>query len=82
MTLNTIFSVLIQQGWSVQTPIIITTRIRGYIHTTITQSVLDLKIPTNKVQTFMKTLSQITVRYLTHIFLNKRIHEKKPIPIP
>lgn len=43
--------------------------IRGTIHKATTTTLLDLKTPTNKV---IETFSQISIRYLAHIILNKR----------
>jgi len=73
---------LTQQGWAVLPQKIITAGIRGSIHTATTKSLLDLKIPNNKIQKLMETFSQISIRYLTHIILNKRKLEKKQAPIP
>ena len=75
---------LTQQGQSTLLPKIITVGIpdRGSIYKNITKTLLDLKIPNNKVQQPMETFSQIFIQYLKHIILNKRNLQYKQPPIP
>ena len=68
---------LTQQGWDVLPPFIITTRIEGSIQILSVESLKNLNIPNQKIHKLMETLSQIAIKYLTHIILNRRKLEKK-----
>lgn len=50
-------------------PIIITSAIHG---TYTIKHLMDLKFPQNKIHELMVTFSQIVIKYLTQIILNKR----------
>ena len=63
---------LTQQGWQVLPPVIIMANIRGIIDTSTTGHPMDLKIPTPKIHNIMETLSQFSVRCLTHMIMHKR----------
>ena len=73
---------LTQQRWDVLPPIIITTGIRGNIHTQIIKNLQKLNMPNHKIHKLMETLSKIAIKYLKHIILNKLKREKKLPPIP
>ena len=68
---------LAQQGWDVLPPFIITTRIEGSIQILSVESLKNLNIPNQKIHKLMETLSQVAIKYLTHIILNRRKLEKK-----
>ena len=42
----------------------------------------DLEFPNSKIHYLMESFSQIAIRYLAHIILNKKKLEKKQAPIP
>ena len=73
---------LSQLGWIILPPVIITTRIRGILHTTIVNLLQNLQIPNSKIHKLMDIFSQIAISYLTYIILNKRKLDKKQIPVP
>lgn len=77
-----LLSLLSQQGWEVLPPIIITIGIRGTIHTPSIDRLQELHISTPKIHKLMEKPSQITIKYLRHIILNKRKLEKKQLPVP
>ena len=59
---------LIEWGWQVLPPVIITLGICGTIHTPTTKSLTNLKFPTIFFHKLMDTLLQISIlRYSTHI---------------
>lgn len=57
-------------------------KIRGVIHIPTVKLLQELQIPTSKIYKLMKNFSQIAIKYLTHIILNKQKLEKKQTPIP
>jgi hypothetical protein len=73
---------LYQLGWRILPPIIIMATMQDIIHTTTTKHPQDLHNPNSKIHKLMESFSQIGIKYLTHIILNKRKLEKKQAPVP
>lgn len=73
---------LTQKGWEVLPPVIMTTCLRGTLHTTTTELLQELCVFTNRIHKLMKTFSQVAIKYSTHIISNKRKLENKKGLVP
>ena len=52
------------------------------MHTLFTKNLIDVKTPTQKIHKLMDILSQMSIRYLICIILNRSKLEKKQSPNP
>ena len=78
---NPLIQTLRTVGWQVNPLITITTGVRGAIYEQPIKELEKLKIPKREIETLMKQLHQIAIKYLTYLILNKRKLDNKQPPV-
>ena len=78
---NPLIQTLRTAGWQVNPLITITTGVRGAIHEQSIKDLEKLKTPKSEIQTLMKHLHQIAIKYLTYLILNKRKLDNNNLPL-
>jgi hypothetical protein len=77
---NPLIQTLRIAGWQVNPLTTITTCVRGAICEQAIKDLEKLKIPKNEIKILMKQLSQISIKYLAYLILNKRKLDNKQPP--
>ena len=78
---NPLVDAIRAQGSNIRPLILITTKVRGAIHTSSIELLENLHIPTSLIIKKMKTIHQIAIKYLTYLVINKKILDNKQEPI-
>ena len=68
-------------GWNIRPLIVITTGVRGAIHTRSIKLLENPHIPTSLIKKTMKTIRQIAIEYPTYLVFNKRKVDNKQEPV-